>query len=326
MKKMWEESLLQGELSRVKALELLELPTEGPEFEALLQAADTYSRNTFQGKGKIFAQIGLDWQPCSGGCQFCSLAAACGNQEGPFYRDPEETAALAGRLARSGGEDIFLMTTADYPREQFLSIIAAVRKAIPEGTRMVANTGDFDLAYARRLKEAGCTGAYHICRLREGVDTAIPLQRRMQTLEAIRDAGLELYYCVEPIGPEHTNEELVEEMLRIRDFPVGVMAVMKRVAVPGTKLAANGEIPSQKLAQICAVATLLCRPERAMGVHEPDRLCLRSGANQIYGEYGVNPRDTERNTEENRGYSLEKAQKLLEETGWSCQKGGVCND
>ena len=101
-------------------------------------------------------------------------------------------------------------------------------------------------------------------------------------MDVVRGAGLELYYCVEPIGPEHTHQELVDEMLRIRDYPVGVMAVMKRIAVPGTPLGSQGEISAAQLAKICAVTTLTARPPRAMCVHEPDELCLMAGANQIY--------------------------------------------
>lgn len=98
--------------------------------------------------------------------------------------------------------------------------------------RLVANVGDFGPAYAAALKEAGFTGVYHIHRLREGTDTNARPQARIRTMDAVRGAGLELYYCVEPIGPEHTHQELVDEMLRIRDYPVGVMAVMSALPCP----------------------------------------------------------------------------------------------
>lgn len=141
-------------------------------------------------------------------------------------------------------------------------------------------------------------------------------QARIRTMDAVRGAGLELYYCVEPIGPEHTHQELVDEMLRIRDYPVGVMAVMKRIAVPGTPLGSQGEISAAQLAKICAVTTLTARPPRAMCVHEPDELCLMAGANQIYAECGVNPRDNSLETRLNRGFSTEQARALLQKTEW----------
>ena len=92
--------------------------------------------------------------------------------------------------------------------------------------------GDFGPAYAAALKEAGFTGVYHIHRLREGTDTNARPQARIRTMDAVRGAGLELYYCVEPIGPEHTHQELVDEMLRIRDYPVGVMARYRPRSLP----------------------------------------------------------------------------------------------
>lgn len=67
--------------------------------------------------------------------------------------------------------------------------------------------------------------------MREGIDTTIKPETRINTLNAVRDAGLELYYCVEPIGPEHSYDELATEMLRARDYGVQVMAVMRRTPV-----------------------------------------------------------------------------------------------
>ena len=209
------------------------------------------------------------------------------------------------------------MTTVEFPQERFLEYGRAVRAVLPENIRLVANVGDFDEVYARRLRDAGFTGVYHICRLGEGIDTGATVEARVRTMDAVKAAGLELYYCVEPIGPEHTNEQLAEEMIRPRQYPVGVMAVMKRTAVPGTALAARGEISAARLAQICAAATLAMRPQRAMCVHEPDELCLMAGANQLYAECGANPRDTETETSKGRGVSVADARAMLRKAEWS---------
>ena len=106
-------------------------------------------------------------------------------------------------------------------------------------------------------------------------------------------------------------------MLRVREYPVGVMAVMKRVAVPGTPLANRGEVSAARLAQICAVTTLTAHPERAMCVHEPDELCLMAGANQLYAEVGINPRDLEKETAKGRGFSVQEVKKMLWNTHWN---------
>ena len=96
----------------------------------------------------------------------------------------------------------------------------------------------------------------------------------------------------------------------------GRSASMKRIAVPGTPLGSQGEISAAQLAKICAVTTLTARPPRAMCVHEPDELCLMAGANQIYAECGVNPRDNSLETRLNRGFSTEQARALLQKTEW----------
>lgn len=92
---------------------------------------------------------------------------------------------------------------------------------------------------------------------------------------------------------------------------------MKRVCVPGTKLFSRGEISAAHLAKICAVTELCVKPKRAMGVHEPDELCLMAGANQIYAEVSVNPRDLNLATEAGRGASIAKARSLLAAAEWA---------
>lgn len=315
-KQLYEKILSGQKLEKEEAAQLLDTPTGSREYYELLYLANDYSRRTFGGNGLVFAQIGLDMQPCGINCRFCSMAkdAMCG-KEG-IVRPLKDAVEEAKALAQTGISDLFLMTTAQFPQEEFLEYGKAVREVLPPKMRLVANIADFTLPYAQKLKEAGFTGVYHICRLGEGVDTGAKVEDRIRTMDAVRDAGLELYYCVEPIGPEHTNEQLAQEMVRIRDYPVGVMAVMKRTAVPGTPLAENGEIAAARLALICAVATLTARPPRAMCVHEPDELCLMAGANQLYAELGSNPRDLEKDTRNGRGFSVEDARVMLGKAQW----------
>lgn len=303
-------------LDKEEAMQLLNIPLGSREYYRLLSEANAYSREAFQNKGLLFAQIGLDTQPCGINCKFCSLARDTYGDQPVCIQPLEKVVTLAKQIADSGISDLFLMTTAEFSQKDFLTYGRAVREVLPEGMRLVANVGDFGLSYAQQLKEAGFTGVYHIHRLGEGVDTSATSEARIRTMNAVREASLELYYCVEPIGPEHSDEMLAAEMLRIRDYPVGVMAVMKRTAVPGTALAPRGEISAARLAQICAVTTLTARPPRAMCVHEPDELCLMAGANQIYAEFGVNPRDTEKETQNSRGYSIARAAALLKNTEW----------
>ncbi|MEG0304405.1 MAG: radical SAM protein [Oscillospiraceae bacterium] len=303
-------------LSKNDICTLLSVKTCSHEYYKLLYMANEYSRITFGGRGMIFAQIGIDAQECRINCKFCSLAKGAFDSNKAYIKPLSDTVEQAKELVSCGIDDLFLMTTAEFSQKKFLEYGRAVRAVIPKTMRLVANVGDFDEDYAKKLKMAGFTGAYHICRLGEGIDTAAAPQTRVNTMNVIKSAGLELYYCVEPIGPEHTNEAIATEILRIQDYPVGVMAVMKRCPVKGTELFANGEITAARLAQICAVTTLAARPPRAMCVHEPDELSLMAGANQIYAECGTNPRDLENDTKNGRGFSVEKAKRMLRQTEW----------
>lgn len=305
------------ELTREDALALLAIPTGSEDYYLLLSAANAEARARFGGRGTLFAQIGIEASPCPANCGFCSLAKDVFQEESRFLLPVEKAEEMAAALTAQGVDELFLMTTVNYPQEEFLRYAERVRRHLSDRMRFVANVGDFDAAYARRLRDLGFTGVYHIRRLGEGRDTQLDPAQRLRTLDAVREAGLELYYCVEPIGPEHTHEELADEIFRAKEYPVSVMAVMKRVCVPGTRLYSRGEISAAELAKVCAVAELCVKPQRAMGVHEPDELCLMAGANQIYAEVSVNPRDLSLSTETSRGASLDKAKAMLAAAEWA---------
>ena len=316
MNRLLDKAQSGAELTREDALTLLGMETGSMEYYRLLGIANAEARARFQGKGSILAQIGIEASPCPGNCAFCSLAESVFSKENGFLLPVETAEHIADVLVSQGAEELFLMTTANYTNADFLDYAAKVRRHLPEGMRFVANVGDFDRDYAKELRKVGFTGVYHVCRLREGIDTDLPLEKRIATIEAACEAGLERYYCVEPIGPEHTYEEMVEEMLRARKYSADVAAVMKRTCVPGSVLAAKGEVSSAELAKICAVGELVMKPKRAMGVHEPDVLSLMAGANQIYAEVSVNPRDLSLSTETSRGASMEKARGFMRAANW----------
>lgn len=298
-------------LDKKEAIALLETENNSEDFYRVVSLAAEMTRKEFHNKGYIFAQIGLNAEPCSANCKFCSMGIGHYSLESSWRKDTGSILAEADALVKEGIDDLFLMTTADYPFEDFIAAAKQVKKLLPEQVRFVANIGDFDAGAALRLKEAGFTGVYHIRRLGEGIDTGINPMIRIKTLDAIAEAGLELYYCVEPIGPEHTYEEIAEEMLRARDYKVGVMAVMRRTPVSGTPLFEKGQISSVELAKIAAVARLVTRPYRAMNAHETIQMSLICGVNQLYAEFGANPRDNNSKTEQNRGWSVDKIRRLL---------------
>lgn len=300
-------SVLDGD----QALTLLSINNGSSEFYELLAAANELSREVFGNRGFVFGQAGINAEPCSKNCKFCSLGKEHYSVSSIWRKSIDEVVMEARSFIEAGVSDLFLMTTADYPVDEFLEVGRAVRQVTPDDIKLVANIGDFGSDIATELKKTGFTGAYHIHRLREGIDTGIEPEVRINTLDAIKNAGLELYYCIEPIGPEHTYEEIVAEMLRAQEYDVGVMAVMRRIPVPGTPLSSKGQISALELTKIAAVTRLVVQPYRAMNAHEPVQMSLLAGVNQLYAETGANPRDAEANTERNRGMSVATAKQML---------------
>jgi len=294
-----------GELTREAALTRL--------------VADQVSRRRFGNEAMILAQIGVEIAPCPGGCRFCSFG------EGhtaftPSAMSDEEVLEAAHALA-GGGElyALFLMTMHTFGLDRLLGLVARVRRQLPAHTQIVVNIGDFDARQAADLKSAGVDGAYHVCRLREGVDTALDPVARRATIGVIREAGLDWYNCCEPVGPEHTPAELAEQLYLGAEYGCFQHAAMRRVFVPGSPLAAHGQISDLRLAQVTAVvalSTVGCAETRSIAVHEPNLLGLTAGANTVYAEAGANPRDTERETSGHRGRDIAACQTMLYEAGF----------
>lgn len=302
-------------LSESEIIDLLHIDTQSTKFYELLAVSNALSRRKFGNRGYVFTQIGINAEPCSVNCKFCSMGAAHYSLDSQWEKTAEEICSQLAWLQESYFDDFFLMTTADYPQDQFISIGKAVKPLLRKDQKLVANIGDFDLNTAFQLKEVGFTGAYHINRLREGTDTMADPKDREETLRAIKEAGLELYYCIEPIGPEHSYEELTVEILRARELQIGVMAAMRRVAVAGTPLYERGQISALELTKIVAVTNIVVNPSRAMNVHEPVQVALLAGVNQLYAEVGANPRDTDSHTEQSRGFNPKAAWKMFEDFG-----------
>jgi len=302
----------QGQLlNKKEALALLHIDNHSSDFYKLISTANKMTRLEYENKGFIFAQIGLNAEPCSANCKFCSMGKDHYTMDSVWKKDKDSILSEAKSLINDGINDLFLMTTADYPADELLSVAKKVKEILPDHIKFVANIGDFDDTTALELKKVGFTGIYHIHRLREGIDTSIKPEVRIKTLDAIKNAGLDLYYCIEPIGPEHSYEEIIDEMLRARDYHVDVMAVMRRIAVKDTPLFEKGQITAVELSKIAAVTRMVTRPHRSMNAHETTPISLICGVNQLYAEFGANPRDHISNTETSRGLTVENVRQLL---------------
>lgn len=298
---------------------LLQFPETSLESSLLRAVADAITRQRFHNEGIVLGQIGVEIAACPGKCKFCSFGEGHSAFESSIMSD-EDIVHSADNFAASGElYALFLMTMHTFDFARLVNTVQIVRDRIPRGTQIVVNIGDFDHVQARDLKSAGVNGAYHVCRLREGIDTALDPECRKTTIRNIKDAGLDWYYCCEPVGPEHSPQELVEQMFLGIEFGCFQHAAMRRVYVPAAPLSPYGQISELRLAQVTAVvalATLGCPETRSIAVHEPNLLGLSAGANTVYAEAGANPRDTEKNTTGHRGRDINACKMMLYEAGF----------
>lgn len=288
-------------------------------------AADDFTRRRLSNAGVVIGQIGVDIKPCEGGCKFCSFAADHTRFEKFTISDEELVQKIEDFTRHDDLYGLFLMTMHDYDKDMLLHMIDIAKSVMPSKTQLWINVGDTDHDACVELKKAGVRGAYHVCRLREGIDTKLRPEARMQTMRNMISAGMELYTCCEPIGPEHTVDEIVDNFFIGIDIGCIQHACMRRVAVKGTPLQDRGQITELRLAQCCAVLSLTApRVEgfKFMSIHEPNEAGLLSGANLITAESGGNPRDTIRDTKENRGWTMGRCRKLLWESGFTSLRLG----
>jgi len=289
----------------------------------IIMAGGLLSRRLSGNIAEIHGQFALNLAPCPADCKFCSFATSAG-----LFKESKELTIDDGiRYAldfekNSECNCIYIMSTANYDFEKFIEFSIEIKKHLKPDTIMIANVGDQNLKNAIRMKEAGYTGVYHAVRMGEGTDNKLTKEGRIRSIENFKSAGLLVGTCVEPIGSEHSVEEIAEKILIAADLEPVFSGAMRRINVPGSELSRYPMVSEIRMAQIVAI-TRLATPHNVKGncTHEPNPLGIFAGANLIWAESGANPRDTKEKTEEGRGFSVSRCANMLEDIGWEVLKG-----
>jgi biotin synthase len=308
--------------SRKELIQLLSLSPDSPESYHVMAEANRVSKELSENKAEIHAQLALNLAPCHCNCLFCAFSQANGVFTDETRLTTEEAVDYAQQFEKDGANAIFVMTTAQYPFSMFLELSQEIRKNLQEETVLIANIGDQSLANAQKIKDMGYIGVYHALRLREGIDSNLSPKKRKESIYNFQEAGLKVGTCVEPVGPEHTNEELADMILFTASFNPAYSGAARRISIPGTHIALKGMISELRMAQIVAV-TRLAMPKTVHGncTHEPCTLGGIAGANLFWAEVGANPRDIEKKTEEGRGETVNTCAKIFNECGWGIYEG-----
>lgn len=315
-----EDILKKGDsfdgISRDEALSLMRIEPQSKAVYALMETANRMSRKQFANKGERHFHIGLNVEPCAMDCEFCSLTRRAGIFKEKIDFSEEALLEWAKQGAAEGADAFNLMTTGGYPFNRLLEVGHLLKRKV--SVPLVANTRDINHREGEQLLEAGFVGFYHAVRLGEGRVTPFKPERRIGTIQVLRDVGLRWMNCVEPVGPEHSADEIVDLMLLARKHKATYSGVMRRINFSGSPMEKHGMITELEMARIVAVSRLVMGDvPLAHCTHEPNAASLIAGANLIFPEVGSSPRDGEADTGKGRGRNLVDCSRLLKEMNWN---------
>ena len=307
---------------RDDVVSLLQVPPTSPEAAFLGRRAREMASAFAGNKGRVWSAIGVDCQPCSMNCGFCSFGEKWGLVPEPFEWSTNRIVDTARKFVEQGATWVTLRTTEFYSLPKLLDLVRDLRGKVPGRYDVVVNTGEFGPEEARAMRAAGVTVVYHSLRLGEGRTTCFKVEDRLATLAAVRDSDIKLAHLVEPVGPEHNSEEIADVLLTALTHRAALCGVMARVNVRGTPCgdAAAAEADPMRLAQIAAVTRLAGGAQTPdICVHPPTPQALAWGANVLVVETGAVPRADTESAEEWRQFTVQDALSLLLEAGYSLE-------
>ena len=312
-----DEALRGATASRETILTLLAIAPDSEEAGYLGRAANEVAHAAAGGRARLAGAVGIDLCSCDMNCKFCSFGTKWGivTEERAFTED--EIIDQVKRYVDGGATTITLRSTEFYDVNVLNSWMKDIRSAVPGEYEMNLNVGELTPASAHASYAAGVSCAYHVLRLREGVDTPFRPEIRLQTMRSIADSPLKLGTCVEPIGIEHTDDELADSILTALSFKPYTLGCMARINVPGTPFGGVQPVSTERMIQLIAVTRLAAGTSvEYVEMHPADPRALRSGANSVVVEMGANPRDVDFNEGEWMGLSVPEGKRMLEDAGF----------
>jgi biotin synthase len=232
------EATQQGRLLEyAEALELLTMPADEALTEQVLATGRALTWRAADGRGQLYAQIGIDAQPCLIDCHHCAFAVGNGEHTQPIKMDLDEIVAHARIFDAGGVHLISLMTTAAYSFDEYLEVMRAVRNAVRPEMPLLANCNDMNAEQARHLKAAGADAVYHAIRLGEGRMSRVQPETRRRTIANVRAAGLKLMTGIEPLTQNDDPREIADLMFETRDMRPVSTGCCPLVPLAGSRMA-----------------------------------------------------------------------------------------
>lgn len=235
------ERVLAGHrLTEDEALDVLAAPDE--ELLDLMAAAYRVRRRYFGNSVQLYFLMNAKSGLCPEDCGYCSQSKVS-DAEIPRYNLLNEEKLLDGArvAAERNSKTYCIVISARGPTEREIDAVAAVVPKIKQqfGLQICACLGLLTPSQAQRLKDCGVDKVNHNLNTSEEyygeICTTHSYRDRVDTLRAVRDAGMEL--CSGGIiGMGERREDIVRMAMELRDLGVESIPVNFLNAICGTPL------------------------------------------------------------------------------------------
>ncbi len=245
---------------------------------------------------QISTLLSIKTGACPEDCAYCpqSIRYNTGLEDEPLMHIDE--VVEHARAARENGATRFCMGAAyRSPKNKQLEQIAAMIAAVSElGMETCATLGMLSIEQAERLKQAGLDFYNHNLDSSESyyrkIITTRRFQDRLDTLKAVRDAGLRVC-CGGIIGMGEASDdrsELLHTLATLPEHP-GSVPINQLVQIEGTPLHGTEPLDPLEFVRTIAVARILMPRShvrlsagRTEMSDEMQALCFFAGANSIF--------------------------------------------
>jgi len=324
-----DDALAGRRLSAEEALSVLESPDV--ELLDLLSAAYRVRRRHFGNRVQLYFLMNAKSGLCPEDCAYCSQSKVS-EAEIPRYNILNREKLLDGaRLAaKRDAKTYCIVISARGPTEREIDAVATIVPEIKSqyDLKICACLGLLTPSQAERLKACGVDRVNHNLNTGEGyygeICSTHTFRDRVDTLHAVRDAGLEL--CSGGIvGMGESKSDVVEMAVTLRDLGVHSIPVNFLNPIDGTPLEGTNQLNPRYCLKVLAMFRLL-NPDREIRVAGGREIHLGTlqplalyAANSIFvGDYlttkGQPPEDDYRMIEQ-MGFVVTKDEEVACTTG-----------
>ncbi len=278
--------------NRQQVLELFQLP-----FNDLLFKAQQVHREHFDAnRVQLSTLLSIKTGACPEDCAYCPQSGHYNTELEKEKLLPLEPILQAAQAAKDAGATRFCMGAAwRSPSDKELPQVLATVKAVKQlGLETCATLGMLKPEQAQQLAKAGLDYYNHNLDTSEDyydqIITTRTYQDRLDTLEAVRDAGMNVC-CGGIVGMGESENDRVGLLLTLANLPKPPESVPinNLVKVPGTPLEDVDDLDDFDFIRTIAVARILMPTSYvrlSAGRHEMNEqmqaLCFMAGANSIF--------------------------------------------